>query len=213
MGAARRVSRSRRRWLLIGAAVSIALVAGLGAIVALRASPFEFDTEWMNQVLEDRSVWLTIPSLIMNFLGGGWFAVFVVPLGITAVLLITRRSHDALYFIAATAVSAGLVQLLKLAVGRVRPTDILVHVDPGSFPSGHVANAATLAVALGLLLARTWVWVAGAAYVVLMALSRTYLGAHWVSDTIGGALLGAGVAILLWALFRARLASSQPPTG
>ena len=203
------MSHPRRRWLLIAAAVAIALVAGVGGILAFRESPFEFDTEWMDEVLEERNVLLTVPSLVMDFLGGGWFAIFVVPLGLTAVLLILRRPLDALYFILATAISAGLVQLLKFLVGRDRPTDILVHVDPGSFPSGHTANAATLAVALGLILARTWVWVAGIVYVVLMALSRTYLGAHWVSDTIGGAVLGAGVAVLLWTLFRARLARSR----
>ena len=33
----------------------------------------------------------------------------------------------------------------------------------------------------------------------VMALSRTYIGAHWVSDTVGGVILGAAVALLLWA--------------
>jgi undecaprenyl-diphosphatase len=38
-----------------------------------------------------------------------------------------------------------------------------------------------------------------------MALSRTYIGAHWVSDTIGGMILGAAVALLLWAPVATRL--------
>ena len=83
--------------------------------------------------------------------------------------------------------------------------------DIGSFPSGHVANAATLAVALALILGRTWVWYVGAIYTVAMALSRTYLGAHWLSDTIGGALLGAGIAIIVWAPLASRLNRERKP--
>lgn len=187
------------RWRLIAAAlVALGLVAALGVVMALRAAPFSFEAEWMEEIIEHRSEFWLVPSLVMNFLGGGWFAVFVVPFGITAVLFAMRRPRDAVYFLVLSAVSAAAVQVLKSVVGRARPADILVHVDPGSFPSGHVANAATIAVALGLILQRTWVWVAGAVYVVLMALSRTYLGAHWVLDTVGGALLGAGLALLLW---------------
>jgi undecaprenyl-diphosphatase len=51
--------------------------------------------------------------------------------------------------------------------------------------------------------------VAGAGYVVLMALSRTYLGAHWVTDTIGGMLVGGAVAVLVWVLFARRLRAER----
>jgi hypothetical protein len=40
---------------------------------------------------------------------------------------------------------------------------------------------------------------------VLMMLSRTYLGAHWISDTIGGVLVGAGIAVIIWAPFANKL--------
>ena len=94
------------------------------------------------------------------------------------------------------------MQLLKHPVrAEPRPADILITIDTGSFPSGHVANAAVIAVALGVIVPVAWVWVLGALYTALMALSRTYLGAHWLSDTVGGVLVGAGVALMVWALF------------
>ena len=196
------------RWPLFTALTAVILVVGLGALITLRASPFGFDSEWMAEVTEHRSdVWL-VPSLAMNFLGGGWFGSLVLPLAITATFLVLRKPWTALYFALASAISALAVQLLKASFGRPRPLDILVTVDPGSFPSGHVANAATMAVALALILARTWIWFAGAGWVVLMALSRTYLGAHWVSDTVGGALLGVAVAVLLWLALGARISAN-----
>ena len=194
-----------RRRPVIAATLAILLMVALGVALAVRASPFEFETEWMEEIIEHRSPFWLVPSLVMNFLGGGWFGTLLVPIAVTVLLMALRRPWSALYFLVASATSAVLVQVLKVTFGRARPSDILVHVDPGSFPSGHVANAATVAVAIAFIVGRAWVWVAGAVYVLVMALSRTYLGAHWVSDTVGGALLGAAVSVLLFAAFAPRL--------
>ncbi|MFB2586579.1 phosphatase PAP2 family protein [Herbiconiux liukaitaii] len=197
-----------RRWPVVSAAVALLVVGLLTLVLVLRgqtALPFEIDSEWMDEVLENRNAFWEAPSLLMNYLGGGAIAVFVVPLLVIALLLVFRRPWSALFYVLATILSAALVQILKSVVGRPRPEDMLVVSDFGSFPSGHAANAATLAVALGIVFARVWVWVVGSAYTVLMMASRTYLGAHWLSDTVGGLLLGAGVAVLMWAPFAARL--------
>ena len=191
----------RRRYLVLGG-VGVILAVGLGALLWVRGNgPLRIDDGWMADLAAIRGPALTWISDAMNFIGGGWFSIFVVPLGGAALFFLFGRRWAALVFIVAVAASAGLVQLLKTLFGRARPEDILVAVDPGSFPSGHTANAATIAIVLGLLLSRRWVWFAGAVWVIAMAFSRTYLGAHWLSDTIGGALLGAGVGLLVWVAF------------
>jgi membrane-associated phospholipid phosphatase len=207
--ASRKVSR---RWPLISGIVAVVVAGALGLVVVHRAGdlPFEFDGGWMAEVLDERSVWLDVPARLMDWLGGGWVGILIVPVGIVVLLCLARRFWGAAYFAIASLLSVALVQGLKAVFDRQRPEEILVLTDAGSFPSGHVANAATTAVVLAIILNRWWVWIAGVAYVVLMALSRTYLGAHWVSDTIGGALIGAGIAVILWAPLAYRLDRERP---
>jgi membrane-associated phospholipid phosphatase len=189
----------------IAAASGIVAVLGLGLLVRIDAIADEIDGGWMEEVLELRGpVWEAI-SRVFDFMGGGWFAVWLVPIVVATLFLLVRRPWAALVVVVASAVSAGLVQVLKVAFGRARPEDILIDIGSGAFPSGHVANAATLAALFALLLGRWWIALAGALYVVLMALSRTYLGAHWLSDTVGGAVLGMSVALAAWAVFAPHL--------
>lgn len=202
--AARRVTRF---WPLVTGGTAVLLAVILGLMISRRSSgrPLEIDTEWMAEIVEHRSPMWLVPALVMNYLGGGVLGVVVVPLGVLAALLLFRRPWAALYFVIAEVSSAGLVQLLKVTFGRARPGDIIVQADFGSFPSGHVANAATMALALAIIFPRVWMYVLGIVYSVLMMLSRTYLGAHWLTDTVGGLLLGAGVGVIVWAPLAARL--------
>jgi membrane-associated phospholipid phosphatase len=159
----------------------------------------------MEEILEHRSPVWEVPALLMNFLGAGIAGVIVIPVLILVGLLLLKRPWAALYYLLATLISSGLVQLLKTLFGRARPEDMIITSDFGSFPSGHVANAATMAVALAIIFPWLWVWIAGAVYTVAMMVSRTYLGAHWLTDTVGGLMLGVGVAVLLWAPLAAKL--------
>lgn len=191
--------------------VALLLALGLGALLVLRETTPGIDAGWMAEIVEHRHPAWELPSRVFDFIGAGWFGIAVVPLAIAGAFLLARRPWAALVFIVGSAVSAGLVQVLKAAFGRARPEDILLPLDSPAFPSGHTANAATIAVLLALLIPRAWVAVLGALYVVLMALSRTYLGAHWVSDTVGGALVGAAIAALVWTAFAVVLRREPVP--
>jgi len=123
--------------LVIGVLLVLAATA-LGVLVTLEAD-IDLDAWWNGFV---SFFAFTRPlSLAMNFLGGGWFATFVIPLAGVAVLLALRRPWGALFIVVASAASAAGVQVLKAIFGRARPQDIIVVSDHGSFPSGHTANA------------------------------------------------------------------------
>ncbi|MDZ8200066.1 phosphatase PAP2 family protein [Microbacterium sp. SSW1-59] len=197
-------------WTSVIGVVLIAVAVGLGAWAFARGNtPFAVDL-WWNDLLVVTAIPLAAPvSYAMNFLGGGWFGVFVVPLGGAAMLLVLRRPWAAVFFLAAEAASAVLVQVLKSTFGRARPTEILVMSDYGSYPSGHVANAATLAVCAVVIFPRLAVAIVGAGWVLLMAFSRTYLHAHWLTDTVGGALVGVGAALVVAAAMAVPLAKDR----
>lgn len=185
--------------------VGILLVLGavlLGILVTFDAD-LDLD-EWWNGVVSFFG-FVQPAALAMDFLGGGWFATFVVPLAGVALMLALRRPWGALFVVVASAASALGVQLLKAVFGRARPEDMIVVSDHGSFPSGHTANAATVAVIAAVLFPRVWVVVVGAAWVFAMAFSRTQVHAHWLSDTVAGALLGVGIALIVAATLTARL--------
>lgn len=104
---------------------------------------------------------------------------------------------------------------VKLLVARPRPDEGLVQVMASfssdlSFPSGHVVQAVVLlgfayflaSVAIGSK-PRRWI-IKGmlGAFIVLMGLSRVYLGAHWPSDVLAGYLIGGLMLAVLIATYR-----------
>src|SRR4029453_17382299 len=113
-----------------------------------------------------------------------------------------------------------LVGSMKTAIDRPRPPASLIETSGAAFPSGHAIATAVTAVGLVLVLAppgpKRWRWEVNAVILTsVMALSRVYLRAHWLTDTVAGALLGAGLArgwpALLTAL-RSRRETLTPPS-
>ena len=106
---------------------------------------------------------------------------------------------------------------LKWLVERVRPCRSLsqaITVEPGgcgglfSFPSNHAVNSATVAAFLQVLYPRSG-WVSWP-IVAVIGFARVYVGAHYVTDVLGGWLIGgllgagAGWLLLQWPRFRRR---------
>lgn len=188
------------RWTIVGV---VLLAAGIALGIAVTLGEGIARDAWWNDLAATIAPGLLPLSLAMNAIGGGWIGTLLIPALVTLLLVVARRPWSALAFVVVSIVSALVVQVLKTVFARARPDEMLVVSDFGSFPSGHTANAATMAVIVILLFPRVWVAVVAIGWVALMAFSRTQVHAHWLTDTIGGALVGAGAALVVAAVFAA----------
>ena len=187
--------RARRTGLaLLGV---VALMA-----VLVPAEPLAVDRRWSEAMRDVESALLEHIALVFNALGRGLgWALSLVAIG--AALLLARRRLAFIAFAVAECAAWLIPSLLKALTGRPRPPDGLVHPVGSSFPSGHTTYAGATYVALVLLFTepgrrrRPW-WTVATLGIVGMAWSRTYLQVHWLSDVVAGALLGIGIALLVF---------------
>lgn len=140
---------------------------------------------------------------VVGSLGLVWIAVAVA-------VAAARRLPSALMLVTAGVLSADMLALgLKLLGGRDRPFIADPEQDPLvgtsldlSFPSGHAATSFAGATLLAWYAPRLTVPLYALA--ALVAWSRVYVGVHYPLDIVGGAILGAAVAIILLFLVRRR---------
>lgn len=144
------------------------------------------------------------------------------PLGVSALLLgavtlvawqanpvpsdALRNLRSALLLvIGSVAISGTIASLTKNMVGRARPSTgdpnvfdfAFLSFQPGwaAFPSGHATTATACAVALAIAFPRhAFAWVSIG---LVAALSRSFIGVHWLTDCLAGAALGALVCLAL----------------
>jgi len=126
-------------------------------------------------------------------------------IALLAVPLWWRGHREATFdFLVLLAITVVLTTFLQVAIGRPRPCDVLTDTrtipwgyecpEFPSFPSGHASRA--FAVAGFIVIRYRWRFGGPAlAFAEFVALSRVYLGVHWPTDVLAGALLGLGMAL------------------
>ncbi len=184
-------------------AVVVVITAGVFAAVAGHAMLIHIqrlDDMWLRLMISGRSAPLTATAQLFNLLGLV-YVMLPVRIAVAGLLALRRRWWHLAAFATAVVASEVLIGPLKGIYDRARPPGSLVATSGASFPSGHSVAASVTVVAAVIALVplgkrRIWWSVAAVTFSILMALSRAYLGAHWLSDASAGILLGTSCALV-----------------
>jgi undecaprenyl-diphosphatase len=131
---------------------------------------------------------------------GSFLPMTILACSVLIVLVGAGRKRETLHLVTSAAGCVLLNVALKLIFHRARPSAEFPYLLPRptdlSFPSGHTMGGAgviiSLAVVVRALRPRRWVWISVSVmavwWVLSVAFSRVYLGAHYPSDVLGGLL-------------------------
>jgi membrane-associated phospholipid phosphatase len=158
----------------------------------------DFDIGILKPIYENRNpVFDFTFKLITNttaLLAFGIPAVFLIISLIKKDPVVHRR---ALVILISVAISAILANILKYIVDLPRPYQVYPFIHKlsvggsPSFPSGHTADAFAFAIAAALAFRKWYITLISLAWAAMVGYSRMYLGVHFPTDVIAGALIGA----------------------
>lgn len=100
---------------------------------------------------------------------------------------------------------------IKPLVSRPRPwlvmegfVNLVPEHDPNSFPSGHTNAAFAFALAVCMSAPKRWMKITAVCMAAVMGLSRLYVGVHFPSDVLAGAVIGSLCGLLgAWVIEKA----------
>jgi len=151
---------------------------------------------WFQQL----SPTLDVPFRFFTFLGEEEFFLLLLPL---IYWCLDRRTGARLTVV--FLLSAYSNAVAKFLAHQPRPFEYdprvraLVEAEGWGLPSGHTQNTVVVWGDLAAQVRRTWLWALAALLMLMVPLSRVYLGVHFPTDLLGGYLLGATLLLLyLW---------------
>jgi membrane protein DedA with SNARE-associated domain/membrane-associated phospholipid phosphatase len=181
--------------------------AGLTQDVVGHDETVLFDPRAMAWVVAHRTGWLTSAAQILTWLGSTLVIVPLLLLVATAMIAWRGNWRGAALPIVAVAGAVALHSVVGWIVGHPRPPASLSigHYAGPSFPSGHATAATACYGMLAVVLSAgrrsrvgVTTWIGAGLVILLVGASRIYLGAHWLTDVLGGyALGGTWIAVVL----------------
>jgi len=194
--------------LLFGFLALVLFAAGWGFLGVLRDvlanDPLVVVDQTVYHFLQSlRTPWADHVFVALTELGDSFVSIFLACW--VLLVLLVKRCHRAAGFWALTVIGGLLgVQLLKWAIHLPRPVTIYRGASAYGFPSGHTTMSVVLYGFLAILMVRrvagTWRWGLFSGVVLIafvIGFSRLYLGAHWLSDLLGGYFIGASWTALM----------------
>ncbi|WP_213942244.1 bifunctional DedA family/phosphatase PAP2 family protein [Pseudomonas sp. dw_612] len=195
----------------LGLAILIGLFIGYPHLTALDQGLMTLVQEHRSPMLDEVAVTFTLIGEFRNML---MFSALL-----TGLLLLTRQWRQAIFAGGALLFTALGNTVTKHFFARMRPEVLSDPLTSYSMPSGHASGSFALFLAIAVLAGRgqpprmrlTWLLL-GCLPALAIALSRVYLGAHWPTDVLAGAMLAAGVcAASLWLSQRQTPLNAMPP--
>jgi membrane-associated phospholipid phosphatase len=116
--------------------------------------------------------------------------------------------QNSLFVASSTAISYGLMTIIKHVVKRRRPFVQNINIVPvyraqsTSFPSGHAASTFATATALSMAYPKWYIITPAFLWAGTVSYSRMYLGVHYPTDVAAGIALGTGTAVSMMFLKR-----------
>lgn len=199
-------SLRERRWssslaTLLGAVALAALLAGFSRLGSL-------DQGLMALIQAERNVSFdSFTVFVTRF--GDFNLQLAAGLLLVALLLACRQWHAGLFAGSCLLLASCTTTALKHLLERARPEILLQPLESYSMPSGHSSAAFAFCLVLGILAGRgsaartrlAWLLIASLPALAI-ALSRVYLGVHWPTDIIAGALVATTSCALCLMLFQ-----------
>ena len=193
--------------ILGGLTVAIFLTYGFAKIAGkvVSGKTTGFDDTAMKFMGAHQVPWVTRAMVELTSLGTGIVVAMIVAVAALFLWLYDYKNSSTLLLVT-TLGGLLLNNVLKLGFDRPRPEFFAwgAHVVSSSFPSGHAMSAAIVYPTVAYLaarvqkslLARTATLMAAALLVLLISVSRVYLGVHYPSDVAAGVVVG-----LAWSAF------------
>ncbi len=155
--------------------------------------------------LQSWSEWLVGPMQLLSFLGGEDFYLIFMP-----VLIWCFNAGLGIRIGLILLTSAGINSAFKLAFGLPRPywasKDIIAYSSESSFglPSGHAQNALVIWGRLAFWIQIRWASILLSALILLISISRWFLGVHFPMDTFVGWIV-AGLILFIFLRYEDRI--------